>query len=86
MNTVELHAAWSWCCDECGKDNFEYSVNLDLSKYGKEERRAIAISIRLIERDEETPESFEVLSQPEEVQCSHCAAMFAVMDPVADQA
>ena len=24
--TAVMHQAWTWCCDECGENNFEFAV------------------------------------------------------------
>src|SRR5690606_30896744 len=57
MGAVELHQAWHWACDECGRDNFARSVTADLSGLTEEEIRGYALQLGIIDVHEtEIPE------------------------------
>ena len=65
--TVELHQAFRWDCDECGRENFERAIIVDL---GEDEARDIF-------GDDYDPEAEGyILMQPADVQCVYCGAEF----------
>lgn len=62
---VELIPAFFWICPECGVDNFERAVIIELTH---QERKEIAENNDI---DEEV-ENGDIMSYPEEVECSFC--------------
>lgn len=68
--SVDLHQAFLWTCDDCGRDNFE---------------RAITVDPESIHPDDlaEAREAFGdgiFLKAPTRVTCEHCGARFAACD------
>ena len=82
LPTVEIHQAFVWTCDSCGRDNFE---------------RAIAVSPEEIDPSDipvDDPETAEMIREwidgggegafvraPANVTCPHCGAEFGTIDP-----
>jgi rubredoxin len=64
--TVEMHPAYVWDCDNCGGENFERAV---VYEFTPEERRELA------EQGEE-PETGNWMTHPDHVKCRHCGAAF----------
>lgn len=69
MNTVDLHQAFSWICDECGKRNFERAIAVKMSE---EEKEFMCLEIGVNSDDDEW------LKAPEIVKCVHCQSEFKV--------
>lgn len=68
MTTVELHPAFSWDCDRCGRENFTRGVRVSLSAEELEELR---------EEFEIDPAAVgEFLGAPDQVECTHCGSQF----------
>ena len=75
-DVVELWGAWQWTCPECGVDQFESSVTMEMTI---EERRDLAIDHGLeIGPDGEIPEWYmgQMMSHPEEVICQNCGRIY----------
>ena len=64
---VELHQAFLWTCEECGRDNFERAITHEPGD----------------DDEDEIPEGFEGvwLTAPTEVTCKHCGEEFDIADP-----
>lgn len=81
---VELHQAFLWTCEECGRDNFERAVHLSPeSVEGRE------LSLRAREAYGDASEAAEALGvetdgawlmAPSRVRCSSCSAEFKAID------
>lgn len=79
--TVELHSAFVWDCDECGKENFERAIEGGMEESAIEEA-ANEIDTHLVatgvtELDDEQEMAAEALTQkivvaPAFVTCKHC--------------
>lgn len=69
MNTVDLHQAFSWICDECGKRNFERAIAVEMSE---EEKEFMCLEIGVNSDDGEW------LKAPKIVKCIHCQSEFKV--------
>lgn len=77
MQTVELVPAWFWYCDECGRGNFENSIEICLDS---PEAEAILSQDEIQELLEMTGVGKPVLmSQPKEVKCKHCSHEFRTL-------
>lgn len=68
--TVELHMAWSWDCDACGRENFTRGLR---PEFTKEDVREIARDLGVKPRDVDLT---EFTGAPETVRCPHCGATF----------
>ena len=64
---VELHQAWSWDCDSCGRENFERALNVDRESLSDEDR---------FEAEEIFGTDAVLVSAPTSVICRHCSAEF----------
>jgi uncharacterized Zn finger protein len=72
VQEVELHPAFQWDCDNCGKENFTRSIKWE----GSEEDL-----IKLKERFEiEAWQEGEFRHCPDEVTCSYCGTVFKAKD------
>lgn len=84
MEHVELHQAWTWDCDNCGRENYAraVSVNPDEFEAGELEEVADALGVGGIPGvDYEFGELHKMLvSQPEVVKCAHCGEEFSTKD------
>lgn len=89
-NKIELNPAWTWDCDDCGRENFARSISAVFTE-------AECIDMRKhmgLEADEwkaETPtefvEKYGWQMQPDNVKCAHCGASFEVLfEPLDDGA
>lgn len=73
--TIELHPAYMWDCDECGRENFARAVYPELSE---DEVRELAYDMGVIESaDDDLPPGM-ILMAPNKVQCIFCNAKFDV--------
>jgi len=74
MKTVELHQAWEWTCDDCGRLNYCSAVTSELSP---EDRQSLLDQIGMTE-NESVREYItgEFVLCPEVVTCTHCKAVF----------
>ena len=76
MSHVELHQAWHWTCDECGRNNFARSVTADLSGLTEDEIRNYALQLGIIDVHEtEIPEG-SFVTVPNTVTCEHCGEQY----------
>lgn len=76
--SVELHMAFFWICDDCGRDNFVRSVAV---KPEEMDARTLA---DLEERGFYDPDvciEGQFQSRPDRVTCAHCNAEFHAVDP-----
>lgn len=70
---VGIRAAWEWTCDECGRDNFERSIEI------KATPDQIRDEFELGPRDPIPQSLFEMCSYfcyPDFVQCRFCSYVF----------
>lgn len=77
MPSVELHSAWVWDCDSCGRENLEHGVTVEMTP---EEAKAQAEAMGEPEAAEGMVRG-EWMTQPVKVTCAHCAAEFDVEPP-----
>jgi len=82
--TVELHQAFLWTCEECGRDNFERAVHLAPESV---EGRELSLQAREAYADaSEAAEALGVeldgawLMAPSRVRCPHCGTEFEAID------
>lgn len=71
-HAAELHPAYVWDCDACGRENFERATLRELSD---EERREL-----YEEHDIEPPFGCHFQTCPDFVKCKHCDATFVAKD------
>jgi DNA-directed RNA polymerase subunit RPC12/RpoP len=72
---VRIWTAYQWTCDDCGKDNFERAVTVELTPNDRQE---------LAEDNDCDPDEIrnvELCSYPEEVTCQHCGSEFETENP-----
>jgi len=70
---VELHPAFVWDCDECGRENFVRAVVAEMSEEEEAEAKEYF--------GYEPWEDGEFLRSPKTVQCEFCGAEFDTLDP-----
>jgi hypothetical protein len=75
VTKVELHSAYCWTCDECGRDNFVRSIVAELSAEDRAE------GARQMGCDPADIVTGEWATRPDEVTCQHCGTMFEALDP-----
>lgn len=75
MKEVELHLAYAWDCDECGRENFERAIIAEFSPEEWDEMRAEGID----------PRTGNWVTNPDEVTCRACGAVFKAARQEADQ-
>jgi len=68
MRTVELHAAFMYDCDECGKENFVRAITPEVEEH---ERAELFEAMGISDEDDLIPTLV-----PIEVTCIHCGTMF----------
>lgn len=71
MNKVELHQAWMWDCDNCGRENFTRGIRPELSIEDKLFLKE--------ERDIDIEDEGEFIMMPPNVTCNYCKSSFAVL-------
>lgn len=80
--TVELNQAFSWVCEDCGRNNFVMGVTLgiDLGREMISEQRRAEMEGLLEELQENLPAGElggHWMLQPKHVTCEHCGSTFA---------
>ena len=74
MNTVELHQAFLWTCDDCGRDNFARAVTLAPESVDPDDLPGdLADEVR---EWVESGGDGAFLASPDRVTCDHCGATF----------
>lgn len=76
MKEVELHQAFSWTCDDCGRSNFASAVTLeDVDEAEKEAMLRDAIGLQPYE---DIPDDFDgqFCLAPKTVLCPFCKTVF----------
>jgi ribosomal protein S27E len=76
--TVELHQAYEWTCEKCGRQNFGSSITAELTP---EERQEMLHDIGDVDDDDrEYVLNGCFLTSPDEVTCAHCGETFDAID------
>ncbi|WP_422932055.1 hypothetical protein [Singulisphaera sp. PoT] len=65
--SVELHPAYAWSCDECGRDNYATAIVRQLGKDELDE---------LIEQTGIEAIACGMIGHPSRVRCVHCGCSF----------
>ena len=68
--TTELHLAYVWDCDTCGRENFERAIVYEPSPEDREDAKDAG----------EEFASGHWMTRPENVECKHCGAKFEAKD------
>lgn len=82
MTKAELHAAYSWDCDECGKENFVRGVEANLDEpVAKciEDQDQIDLHYQCIAEPDATESDYlitAIVIAPKKVTCAHCNKTF----------
>jgi hypothetical protein len=78
---VELRPAYEWTCEDCGADNFEGGVIVELDEQMKEDLAKSGLD------DPPMLETGYWQTQPEQVTCKHCDSEFETvpMGPTKDE-
>ncbi len=79
MKTIELHQAWVWDCDECGRENVAHGMTADTSNWSDEEKQEMAAMLECESSDEFVIEAM-LIAQPVQVTCRFCEHVFAVAE------
>jgi len=75
---IELHQAFFWDCPECGTENFERAMKMDLPI---DEKIKILKQMGYLESWQDSlPDGMEgdLLSHPDRVRCKDCKKFFSV--------
>jgi len=81
---VDLHQAFWWACEDCGRDNFARAIQLE-----PESVEAVELSLRAVESFREAEDQADSLGaelegafvmSPSHVKCTHCGAEFSTRD------
>ena len=75
---VEIRPAFEWTCDECGRDNYEKCLIVDLSQ---EQAAEIMRGIVDIEDDDDMNFTGSFSACPTDVKCRFCKSEFVTKDP-----
>tara|TARA_Y100000310_G_scaffold326019_1_gene390344 strand:- start:591 stop:884 length:294 start_codon:yes stop_codon:yes gene_type:complete len=83
METIELHQAFFWDCEMCGKENFERAIALEMTR---DEKTEIFRDMGELESYEELPPEFDIdlLSAPKKVKCKYCGTIFRAIEEGAE--
>jgi hypothetical protein len=65
MKTVELHTAFAWTCDECGRDNHCHGIHFVPTPEDK-----------ACTDEDGVPDDGGWMLAPNEVTCAHCGEKF----------
>lgn len=76
---IELHPAYQWDCDSCGRENFARAVVAELNPENPEDAELIEIARAESEHLIGDIKPFW-MTEPEEVVCAHCGAEFETVD------
>jgi DNA-directed RNA polymerase subunit M/transcription elongation factor TFIIS len=68
MDTIELHEAFMWDCDNCGVENFERAVRPELTE---EEIQELKDEVGIMDEEEGI-----FLMAPKTVTCSKCGTQY----------
>lgn len=72
---VELHNAYSWDCDECGRGNFVRAVVVAMTDEDASEM------MQRYGGDPEDWQNGQWMTRPDEVVCENCKARFETEEP-----
>lgn len=97
MEEVELHGAFVWDCNSCGRENFERAMEGDLPEEFIEAMEEDGAIVQVYAPDAEFVESTvdgdqyetvrlctRLMMVPKRVQCAHCKAVFETTIPEDD--
>ena len=84
MLTVELHPAYFFACDDCGRDSFGHMICADLTR---EDKVDALRKMGKLESYEDLPDDVDgdLIMYPAIVYCQHCNAEFDVALPGSDE-
>lgn len=74
MKSIELHPAYRWDCDDCGRENF---VRGFIASLPDDEMSQMKEACGIPEEDH-----CEWIARPTRVTCIHCKATFSVSYPL----
>jgi hypothetical protein len=74
MRSVELHQAFLWTCDECGRDNFERAVTCDPENFDEDSLEQLAMIL------ESGADGAVLVTAPDTVTCRFCRAEYEAID------
>lgn len=66
---VEMHQAYLWTCDDCGRDQFERAIPVARDSLDEEDKEAFDALL-------EGVDGVHALAAPQEVTCKDCGAKF----------
>ncbi len=80
---IEIHPAYRWDCEECGRENFGRMVTAQLPD---EELEKIMRSDGVLDAHQSLADlppgvKYDLITIPEIVKCGHCGAEFETVDP-----
>lgn len=75
--TVELHQAYLWTCDVCGRDNFERSITIDPESIDLDDLPD-GVDPDMVREWIDGGGEGDFVTAPTRVTCGHCRAVFDV--------
>lgn len=82
MRQIDLHQAFMWVCEDCGRDNFERAVVIGPERYAEfgikhvAEQALEAVSSLKNEYAGGIEYDYTLVTNPDHVTCKHCGAQF----------
>ena len=78
MERVEMHQAYVWDCNQCGRENFERAIEFDGPQEEKDEMLRQMGAIDEWQSEADLPDGVGIGLQmaPDKVTCKHCQAVF----------
>lgn len=85
MTIVALSPAYVWDCEDCGRENFQRAVSIQLDPEDESDAEAIRTMCG-IEPEEAIPDGLTgcVMTRPRRVTCKHCGKEFKAVDTNAE--
>ncbi len=80
MRVVELHQAFTWICDDCGRDNFSRAIRVEPESI--EGQEIAQLVNRAVAEANEATETLGLMVNgdwimaPEVVRCTYCKSLF----------
>lgn len=79
---IELHPAWAWDCQSCGRENFERTIVAELTDAEKLQAFRATGDLEDWQTLDDLPQGLEgsLQTYPDEVRCKHCSAVYVTMN------
>lgn len=80
LPVVEIHPAWVFTCEDCGRDTFVRSTVYDAKAVDLDEQFDPEDAEAIREHIADGSDG-QFLTAPDRVKCSHCGAAFEAVEP-----